>query len=89
MEIKQMRKTRKNIYTGLVAGAIALLAGLLAGLMAVQRVSFRLENMAQDAMYQKAGVLPDDIKIITIDEATLAELGPYSNWNRRYFAELL
>lgn len=89
MEIKQMSKTRKYIYTGLVAGAIALLAGLLAGLLAVQRVSFRLENMAQDAMYQKAGVLPDDIKIITIDEATLAELGPYSNWNRSYFAELL
>ena len=45
--------------------------------------------MSEDALYQRAGVIPDDIKIIAIDEETFSRLGPYSEWDRGYFAELI
>lgn len=85
MEIKQMSKKQKLLYTGIAAVVIALLAGL----MAIKSYPVRLENMAQDALYQRPDVIPDDIKIIAVDEATLSRLGPYSDWNRGYFADLL
>ncbi len=85
MESKQISRKKKYVYTGIVAVGIALLSGLAA----VMSFPTRLENMAQDAMYQRAGVIPDDIKIIAIDEVTLDKLGPYSNWNRGYFADLV
>ena len=85
MEIKQINRKKKFILTGLAAIMIALLAGLAA----VKSFPSKLENMAQDAMYQRPDVIPDDIKIIAIDEETLNRLGPYSNWNRGYFADLV
>ncbi|MGN0346682.1 MAG: CHASE2 domain-containing protein [Lachnospiraceae bacterium] len=48
-----------------------------------------IELLAEDALYQKPGRIPSEIKIIAIDEITLAELGPYSDWNRSYFADLI
>lgn len=80
MEIK-----KKYVLTGILAFIIAAVAGI----MSVYNFPDRLENMAQDGLYQRADVIPDDIKIITIDEATLDKLGPFSNWNREYFAKLL
>lgn len=85
MDINQLSKKKKYIYTALLAVAIALLAGW----MAVESFPSRLEHMAQDGLYQRAGIIPDDIKIITVDEETLSRLGPYSDWNRGYFADLL
>ena len=80
MEIRQINKKMKLLFTGLAA----LLIALLAGLAAYMPFPVKLENMAQDAMYQKPDVIPDDIKIIAIDEETLDRLGPYSNWNRLF-----
>ena len=96
MEIKQISKKKKFIHTGIVAVVIALLAGWVSVKNAMSVMGnmlgespLRLEYMAQDGLYQRAGVVPDNIKIIAIDEETLAELGPYSNWDRSYFAALL
>ncbi len=85
MEINQISKNKKYICTAIVSIMIALLAGFAA----MKNFPSRLENMAQDGLYQRADVIPDNIKIIAIDEATLAELGPYSNWDRSYFAKLV
>ncbi|MGN0596693.1 MAG: CHASE2 domain-containing protein [Ruminiclostridium sp.] len=48
-----------------------------------------LEIMAEDNFYQRPDVIPSKIKIIAIDETTLDKLGPYSQWDRSYFAELI
>lgn len=85
MEINQISRKKKFLYTGLMA----LLIALLAALAAVKSFPGKLENMAQDGLYQRADSIPDDIKIIAIDEETLSGLGPYNNWNRGYFADLL
>ena len=85
MEIRQINKKKKLLVTGLAA----LLIGLLVGLVAYHSFPVKLENMAEDAMYQRPDVIPDDIKIIAIDEESLNRLGPYSNWNRGYFADLI
>ncbi len=85
MEIRQINKKKKLLFTGLAT----LLIALLAGVAAVMSFPSKLENMAQDAMYQRPDVIPDDIKIIAIDEEALDRLGPYSNWNRGYFADLV
>ncbi len=45
--------------------------------------------MAQDGLYQRPDVIPDNIKIIAIDEETLDQLGPYSDWDRGCFADLI
>ncbi len=85
MEIKQTSKKQKMLCTGIVAIVIALLAGF----MTVENFPSGLENMVRDGLYQRPDVIPDDIKIIAIDEETLSRLGPYSDWNRGYFADLL
>lgn len=48
-----------------------------------------IENMSEDTLYQSAGTIPEDIKIIAIDEETLSQLGSYSQWDRNYFAKLI
>ena len=78
MEINQISRKKKFLYTGLMA----LLIALLAALAAVKSFPGKLENMAQDGLYQRADSIPDDIKIIAIDEETLSGLGPYNNWSR-------
>lgn len=40
-------------------------------------------------MYEAPSYIPSDIKIIAIDEETLSRLGPYSDWDRSYFAQLI
>lgn len=80
-----MSKKKKCILIALSSMIIALLAGW----MAVRDFPMKLEYMAQNSLYQNPGLIPDDIKIIAIDEETLSKLGPYSNWNRSYFARLL
>lgn len=72
-----------------ITALIAFLIAVLAGVCAVCNFPDRLENMAEDGLYQSAGVIPNDIKIIAIDEKTLDKLGSYNNWNRGYFADLL
>ncbi len=79
------QKRQKHI----LSFVISLLIAVIAGVICVFSFPQRLENMAQDAMYQNAGVIPDNIKIIAIDEKTLDRLGPYSDWDRAQFASLI
>ena len=62
---------------------------ILAVCITLSRFPKELEVIAEDALYQKAEAIPDKIKIIAIDETTLDELGPYSEWDRTLFAELI
>ena len=62
---------------------------ILAVCISVFHFPEEIETLAEDAFYQKPDTIPNQIKIIAVDEATLAELGPYSNWDRTYFAELI
>ncbi len=45
--------------------------------------------IAENELYQNPSVIPSNIKIIAIDEKTPGKLGPYSDWDRAYFAELI
>lgn len=67
----------------------AVLPVIAAVLLTVLRIPNELEMIAEDELYQQAGVIPDNIKIIAIDETTLDRLGPYSGWDRSCFAELI
>ena len=66
-----------------------ILLTLFAFILTLARFPKELEVLAQDALYQNPSAIPANIKIIAIDEATLAKLGPYSQWDRSYFAELI
>lgn len=55
----------------------------------VFRVPEELEVLAEDSLFQRPDVISNDIKIIAIDETTLSELGPYSEWDRTVFAGLI
>ena len=48
-----------------------------------------IEYMMSDNLYQRPDTIPDNIKIIAIDDETLNILGPYSDWDRSYFARLI
>ncbi len=48
-----------------------------------------MERYAEDIIYQRGKPVPADIKIIAIDDRSIDRLGPYSNWDRSVFAELL
>ena len=66
-----------------------ILLTLFAFILTLARFPKELEVLAQDALYQNPSAIPANIKIIAIDEATLEKLGPYSQWDRSYFAELI
>lgn len=66
-----------------------LLLVVLAVSMVILQFPNELEVLAEDTFYQKPDAIPNQIKIIAIDETTLAKLGPYSDWDRAYFADLI
>ncbi len=68
---------------------ISIILASLSGIISFFNFPNSLENMAEDGLYHRPDVIPDNIKIIAIDEETLDILGPYSNWNRGYFADLI
>ena len=77
-----------------VKKSIALLATIIfissiAAVCGTCRIPARLENYAEDFLYQRLDGISEDIKIIAIDDETLEALGPYSEWNRNIFADLI
>lgn len=86
MDITQSKK--KKVKNGL-AYIVVLLFALLAVLMSIFRPAIEIEYLGEDFLYQKPSVIPDNIKIIAVDELTLEQLGPYSDWDRNVFADLL
>ncbi|MBQ4536415.1 MAG: CHASE2 domain-containing protein [Lachnospiraceae bacterium] len=85
MIIDKSDKKREHFIVFTIAVVIAVIASI----MAIRQYPLELENMAEDGLYQNAGVIPYDIKIIAIDEKTLENLGPYTDWDRGEFAKLL
>lgn len=79
-----MNKYKNKIFI-LLSVAISLLFAALS----VSSFPGKIENMTRDAIYQKPGAIPYNVKIIAIEEETLKNLGPYSDWNREYFAEII
>ncbi|MBQ8317071.1 MAG: CHASE2 domain-containing protein [Lachnospiraceae bacterium] len=85
MDIKDTNHKKKLIITIIIAVIIATLSGIVSYF----RFPKSLENIAEDGLYHRPEVIPSDIKIIAIDEETLQKLGPYSDWDRSYFADLI
>ena len=71
-----------------IISAIVVVIAIIAGLMSIYKFPLKLENMAEDSLYQNAGVVPNDIKIIAIDDKTLENLGAYTEWDRGIYADL-
>ena len=85
METNKIDAKKKIIITILISLSMAILTGIICYF----NFPKRLEYMAQDGLYHRPEVIPDNIKIIAIDEETLEKLGPYSDWDRSYFADLI
>lgn len=79
----------KKIVNSIISFLPVVLPALIVVFMTAARFPNELEIIAEDGLYQHAGIIPDNIKIIAIDEATLEKLGPYSDWDRDYFSELI
>ncbi len=69
--------------------AETLLVGLLVFILTVTNVFRFFDNMAKDSLYQIPRGIDSKIKIIGIDEKTMAELGPIQTWSRSFYANLL
>ncbi len=79
-------KNKTRLLTKILS--ITLLT-ILSVCITVFRIPKELEALAEDSIYQKPDVISNDIKIIAIDETTLKELGPYSEWDRTIFAGVI
>lgn len=76
-----LNKYRHIIYSLIGALLITAIAG--SGLLQ------RPDRWVSDSLFQTNQMLSGDIVIIGIDDATLAEFGPYHNWDRNIMASAL
>ncbi len=76
---------RKN---SILLASILLLAAIF-GICGALKVPKGIENYAADLLYRRLDGIQENIKIIAIDDESLTALGPYSDWNRGYFAKLI
>ena len=67
----------------------SVLVGLLVFFLTVTNLFKALDYMVSDPLYQMPRGIDSKIKIIGIDEKTLAELGPIQTWSRGKYAELI
>ena len=67
----------------------ALIAGVLVFLLTVFGALSGLDYMVRDKVYQIPRGIDSDIKIIGIDEQTLAKYGPVGTWSRERYADLI
>lgn len=68
---------------------LGILSAFLTFIFSFFGIFGRLDYLLTDALYQRPVVLNNDIKIIAIDEKSMASLGAYTTWNRQYYADLL
>ena len=66
-----------------------LLIGILAFLLCYSDIFYTLDALYKDKLYQQPRTVDPSIKIISIDEKTLEELGPFGTWPRSTYAEIL
>ena len=84
-----MNKRKTDKMQSFLAMILSLVIALAAALAFRFHFLQNIENIAEDGLYQKPGMVSENIKIIGIDDATLERLGPYNEWDRRRFADLL
>lgn len=75
---------RKKINIGL-----AIIPAVLIFILIRFDLLYSLDSMLCDTVYKQMNGCGDDIKIICIDEETLAEYGPLNTWSREVSAKLI
>lgn len=73
--------------TRLIIGAVA--AVLLSILLTFSGFLYSFDKLVSDSLYQRKSIPNDNIKIIAIDEATIARFGDPSAWTREIPASLV
>ncbi len=76
---------QKNKTLWLIVLAAALLVTLLVWAGSLRRV----DKWVQDRLFQRPGLISEDIVLIGIDEESLSALGPYNSWDRTVMASAL
>lgn len=79
----------KNRFSSYIKLSGIIFSLIVTFVMIVMNIPEEIEIIAEDTLYQKAKVIPSDVKIIAIDEITLKDLGPYNEWDRGFFADLI
>lgn len=83
--IEKLKKSGRTLFTAIVSllFAAAVFCGTYFEWLAYP------EQLAQDLVYKSRKPLNNDIKIIGIDDYSIAQLGDYANWSRQLYADLL
>lgn len=68
---------------------IALIFAVLGFLAVLFDLFGSADSFAEDFLYHRPNGTLENIKIIKIDDKSLAELGDYSDWNREVYASLI
>lgn len=76
---------KKRLFSGAAASGIALLCF---GIVFFNLFS-GLDYFARDLLYANRRPTSSAVKIIAIDEKTIAQLGPFGTWDRSVYADLL
>lgn len=69
--------------------AAALVLAVLTFFVIYSGILTAADNFAEDFLYHRAGGTCPDIKIISIDDKSLSELGSYGSWDRGTYAALM
>ncbi|MCR5273062.1 MAG: adenylate/guanylate cyclase domain-containing protein [Lachnospiraceae bacterium] len=69
--------------------AVAVIIALATFGLSVSNVLYSFDKIFSDALYQVPSSTNTSIKIIAIDEETLAEYGKYEDWSRQIPADLI
>jgi len=67
----------------------ALAVGAIAFLFCYNDLFFAINSLYTDKVYQRSRGVNQSIKIIAIDEKTIAEYGPFGAWDRSVYADVL
>lgn len=67
----------------------AIAAFLLAFLVTLSGMFSSVDSLLRDSLYQNPRGINNKIKIIAIDDKTLAEIGPFGTWSRQSYADLI
>ena len=67
----------------------ALAVGAVAFLFCYNDLFFAVNSMYRDKVYQRSRGVNQSIKIIAIDQKTIAEYGPFGTWDRSVYADIL
>lgn len=74
---------------GIIAAAETAAAFLLAFLITLSGAFASVDSLLRDSFYQNPRGINNKIKIIAIDDKTLAEIGPFGTWSRQSYADLI